>query len=257
VREDAESLKPPDSSDALRVRQEERIVLSDSPAGVLLVNFLTAMHRTDDDAEETYRRALKQLQTNADLVAVEIARAESECDERDYPTRWALVHAAAELRHPAALPFLRNLVSRPIPPEQSRDPHSFSTVGEETILRTTAVEGVGHLAAEENRDALEALFEFLKQPSLSIQRATVQSILATPRGGRLRRRIAGVLPEEHQFLLDLKAVDVRDVPQIEKPERHLSEAGRRERAESPPDFPSRKAEAEERGERRTGKRKER
>jgi hypothetical protein len=256
VTEDADSPQSPDSSDALRVRRGERTVFSDSPAGVLLANFLAAMNRTGDDAEETYRRALKQLQANADLVAVEIARAENDCNKRDYPTRWALVHAAAELRDAAALPFLRNLVSRPIPPEQSRDPHSFSTVGEETILRTTAVEGVGYLAAEERREALEALFEFLKQPSLSIRRAAVQSILSAPGGGRMRRRIAALLPDEHQFLLELKSVDVRDVPQIEKPQRHLTEAGRRERTEAPPDFPGREPEAEERDQRRTRKRKE-
>jgi hypothetical protein len=56
------------------------------------------------------------------------------------------LRAAAELQHPAALPFLFNLVLTPIPPEESPDPHSFSTVAEETILRTTAVEGIGHLA---------------------------------------------------------------------------------------------------------------
>lgn len=253
---DADNPKPPDSSDALRVGQREGSVFSDSPAGVVLANFLAAMNRTGDDAEETYRRALKQLQTNADLVAVEIARAENDCGERDYPTRWALVHAAAELRNPAALPFLRSLLARPIPPEQSRDPHSFSTVGEETILRTTAVEGVGYLAAEGSREALDALFEFLKQPSLSIRRAAVQSILSTPGGGRMRRRIASLLPAEHQFLLDLKPVDVRDVPQIEKPQRHLSEVGRRERTEAPPDFPGREPDAEEGGKRRTRRRRE-
>jgi hypothetical protein len=129
------------------------------------------------------------------------------------------------LRHPAALPFLRNLILTPIPPEESPDPHSFSTVGEETILRTTAVEGIGYLARG-RADATEMLFEALRQPSLSIRRAAVQSLLATVRGRRLRARIARALPEEHQFLLDLKAVSVRDVPQIRNPERHLSEAGR-------------------------------
>jgi hypothetical protein len=138
----------------------------------------------------------------------------------------AHVHAASELRHPAALPFLRNLILTPIPPEESPDPHSFSTVGEETILRTTAVEGIGYLARG-RADPTEMLFEALRQPSLSIRRAAVQSLLATARGRRLRARIARALPEEHQFLVDLKAVSVRDVPQIRNPAHHLSEAGRR------------------------------
>jgi hypothetical protein len=192
----------------------------------LLQNFFVAMNAAGDDAEEEYRRVLADLRRQAELVVVEIARAQGDCNARDYPTRWAHVHAAAELRHPAALPFLRNLILTPIPPEESPDPHSFSSVGEETILRTTAVEGIGYLA-KDRADATEALFEALKQPSLSIRRAAVQSLLATSRGRRLQARIRKALPEEHQFLVDLRAVDVRDVPQIKRPERHLSEAGRR------------------------------
>jgi HEAT repeat protein len=184
------------------------------------------MSATGDDADDQYRRALADLRKHADLVVVEIARSHGECNARDYPTRWAHVYAASELRHPATLPFLRNLVSTPIPPEESPDPHSLSTVGEETILRTTAVEGIGFLARD-RADATDALFEVLRQPSLSLRRAAVQSLLATPRGRKLRARIAKALPEEQQFLLALKAVDVRNVPQIKNPERHLSEAGRR------------------------------
>ena len=134
-------------------------------------------------------------------------------------TRWAA-------RHPAALPFLRNLILTPIPPEESPDPHSFSTVAEETILRTTAVEGVGYLARD-RANAVGTLFEALRQPSLSVRRAAVQSLLGSRRGRKLRAQISNALPEEQRFLLDLKAVNVRDVPQVTNPERHLSEAGRR------------------------------
>jgi HEAT repeat protein len=221
-----ESQAPPSASDALRQPERPRVRALDSPAGILLRNFFAAMSAAGDDAEEQYRRALIDLRKQADVVVVEIARAHSDCNARDYPTRWAHVHAAAELRHPAALPFLRNLILTPIPPEESPDPHSFSTAAEETILRTTAVEGIGHLARD-RADAIEALFEALKQPSLSIRRAAVQSLLASSRGRRLQARIAKALPEDQRFLLALKAVDVRDVPQIKRPERQLSEAGRR------------------------------
>jgi len=221
-----ESNSAPSASDALHRPERGRPRPPDSPARTLLGNFFAAMSGDGDDADDQYRRALTDLRKHVDLVVVEIARSHSYCNARDYPTRWAHVHAASELRHPAALPFLRNLILTPIPPEESPDPHSFSTVGEETILRTTAVEGIGHLA-HNRADAIEALFEALRQPSLSIRRAAVQSLLASPRGRKLRARISKSLPEEQQFLLDLKRIDVRDVPQIKNPERHLSEAGRR------------------------------
>ena len=167
----------PSASDALRQPERRRALPSDSPGGTLLRNFFGAMSASGDDADAQYRRALTDLRKHADLVMVEIARSHSRCNERDYPTRWAHVHAASELRHPAALPFLRNLILTPIPPEESPDPHSFSTVAEETILRTTAVEGVGYLARD-RANAVGTLFEALRQPSLSVRRAAVQSLLA-------------------------------------------------------------------------------
>jgi hypothetical protein len=232
-----ESFGPPSASDSLqgdRTRPEPRPA---SQAAVLLANFFAAMNAAGDDAEDEYRAATAALRKDADIVMVEIARADNDCDRRNYPQRWAHVHAAAELRHPAALPFLRNLVLTPIPPEESTDPHSFSTVAEETILRTTAVEGAGALAAGGNRAALDALLEFLTQPSLSVQRAAVQSILKTPRGTRLRKRMEALLPGDRHFLLDLKPIDVREAPQIRRPERKLSEAGRRARIEPAPNLP--------------------
>ncbi len=231
--------RPPQASDALNVRPRHRKIGSGSPAGVALANAVAAMNRHGDDAEDELKQALENLRRQADAAIVEIARETRDCGERDYPTRWALVHLAAELRHPAALPFLRNLVETPIPPEGSRDPHSFSTVAEETILRTTAVEGIGALAAErKNARATETLWELLEQPSLSIRRAVVQSLYAAAgRSKRVRDRMTKLLPQEHVFLLDLKAVDVRDVPQIARPQRHLSESGRQERTPAPPERP--------------------
>lgn len=227
---------PPSASDALRAADRRRARPPDSPASILLRNFFATMNVVGDDAQERYRRALADLRKRADLVLVEIARAQNDCDRGDYPARWAHVHAAAELRHPAALPFLLNLVLTPIPPEEAPDPHSFSTVAEETILRTTAVEGIGYLAKERG-EAVEALFECLKQPSLSVRRAAIQSLLKTPRGRRLRARIAGMLPEDQRFLLNLKTVEVRDVPQIKRPQRHLSEAGARAGIAPAPSLP--------------------
>jgi hypothetical protein len=229
----------PDASDEFVAQGPQRKIGSEGPAGVALANAIAAMNRSGEEAEATYQRALEDLRRQAATVMVEIARETRDCDELDYPTRWALVHLASELRHPAALPFLRNLVETPMPPEESPDPHSFSTVAEETILRTTAIEGIGRLAAErKNAEATETLWEALKQPSLSLRRAAVQSLYtAAGRSKRVRDRITMLLPEEQRFLIDLKPVDVGDVPQIPRPQRYLSESGRQGRTDPPPSFP--------------------
>jgi hypothetical protein len=136
------------------------------------------------------------------------------------------------MEHEAALPFLRNLVLTPIPPEQSKLPHSFSTVKEETILRTTALEGIGYLAARGNSRALEALFEALDISSISIRRASIQAILSTDPA--LRERIAERIPAEFRFLLDIEPARVADVPQVKNPEKHLREQREPQKKPVPP-----------------------
>lgn len=227
---------PPNASDSLSVTPE-RLPSEMSPAALLLNDLLVAMNSMDADAEADYTRLLDSARKQIPEIMIEIARRERCCAEHDYSNRWGLVFAASELKHPATLPYLSNLVRTPLPSETSRNPHSFSVVGEETILRTTAVEGIGQLAAAGRKEAFDALLSFLAIPSLSIRRATVQAMLATPSGRRLRKRAAESLPKDQRFLLDLSQPKVEEVPQIRNPERNLSDAGRRARKEEPLDLP--------------------
>lgn len=209
----------PGTDDALQLPDKHGPGFSRGPDAVYLNNFIKAMNATGDDADSNYQAALRDLRRNSDEVMVAIAQRSGACRERDFSHRWALVYAAAQLQSPVSLPFLRSLVLSPIPPEQSPAPHSFSTVAQETILRTTAVEAVGFLARKRRGKALDALFEFLAISSISIRRAAVQSSLAVDK--RLRNKIAEWLPKDARYLLDIVPRKVRDVPQIKNPKRHL------------------------------------
>ena len=211
-----------------------RSVFPDGPAGVLLRTFVEAANSEGEDAQAVYEEALQALRQAPERIAVGIARALGSCPDEDNGLKWTLVHAAAELRDAAALPLLGELVTTPIPPEVSSDPHSYSSVEDETVLRTTAVDGVAELAARGDEQAEEMLFEFLDVPSISIRRAAVQGLLRSPRGEELRDRIAEYLPRDQRFLLELKATRVEDVEQISDPRRYLSELGRAGEIEQPP-----------------------
>lgn len=227
-----------DEADALRLperRDPQRL----GPVGQLLVNFLEVMNAAGDGAEEAYAAALGALRERSFEAVLEIARLENACETWDYPTRWGLVHAAASLEQPAALPFFRSLVLTPIPPERGVDPHSFSTVAEETILRTTAVDGVAVLARAGSREAVETLLDFLSVPSFSVKRAAVQGLLAADEGESLRDRIEKRLCPEDRMLLDIRPLDVRKVTQIDDPESHLDETGRLDAVAATPDLPDR------------------
>ena len=224
-------------SDELHLRERAQAG-QPSPVARLVQDLLADMNAFGDDADERYQATLKQLRKHPEEAVIELARSESDCHAGDYPTRWALTYAATTLEHRAALPLLKSTVSRPIPPEQNDDPHA-STVAEETIIRTTAVDGVGALARKGDEDALDALVEFVDLPSFSIRRAAIQAILASPKGDDLRGRLKKCLPKDERFLLDLKRIDVADAPQVEDPREHLSEAGREARKAASPDLQER------------------
>ncbi len=170
----------------------------------------------------------------ADEVIVELARAEARCKRSDNTLRWLLVYGAAQMKHTSALPFLHSFVLTPIPSEESTTSHSFSTVGEETVLRTTAIDGISYLALQGYERAVEALFEALEISSISIRRATIQALLSID--ANLRDRIADQIPLEFHYLLDVRPMQVTEVPQIENPERHLRSWEEPRDKTHPPDF---------------------
>ncbi len=208
-------------SDTTGPNQEPADPFGSSDEGKALRHLLSVMYSSGDNAAEEYRRALEALRANPQAAVALIGHVESSVRESDYPTRWALIFAASELRHPDAIPYLRTVALSRIPAERSSDPHSFSTVTEDTILRTTAVEGIGHLAAD-HPQAVDALFDCLDRPSISIRRAAIQSLITTPNGQQYRDRIAHSLPDDQRFLLDLRRISVHEAPQVRNPEQFLT-----------------------------------
>jgi hypothetical protein len=181
--------------------------------------YLNTVYSTDDNAEERQKSALEELRREAGEAVIALAKADARCAPHDYPRRWALVYAATRLNHDAALPYLRELVLAPIPPREPREGHALSTAREETILRTTAIEGVGQLAERGNKQALEALLEFLDIPSISIRRASIQAILSAE--PTYRDKIAERIPPAFRYLLDVRPAQVTEVPQVQNPRKHL------------------------------------
>lgn len=182
--------------------------IRDTEAGNLLRDFVRAAF-SQGTTEEAFAAASRRLQENAAAVSEEIAHAYSNAPVQAFRLRWALVYSAARLRHPPLLPFLRQVALSTIPPEDSRDMHHFSTVSQETTIRMRAVAGFETLAASSN-EAREALFECLRLSTFSLRVAAVQALIHLPDGGTYRSRVAANLPEQEQFILDIKRVDARD-----------------------------------------------
>jgi HEAT repeat protein len=232
----ADNVLSPPTGDVLSPAKSSEYQVS-SRTSAAISNYLRAAVQVGEDAEENYQRALADLRRHPETATVEIAAAYGRVHARDYPLRWALVFAAGELKHRSTLAFLNYIIETPIPPEPKEPSHGFSTVGEETILRTTAIEAIGHLASEGNEKAVDALLRALKQPSISMRRAAVQALRGTKQFKKLHDRIRAELPPDQHFLLTLSTPKVDHVPQVSDPRRFLSEQARSAETEPAPGLP--------------------
>jgi hypothetical protein len=174
---------------------------------------INRMGAVGDNAEENYQISLKALQPDSKTVVQAIGEELKVVPTSRYLDRWSLIQLLAELRDPASLPLLDNILSKQMPAEIFKDPHSRSSLRQETINLTTAVEAITRIASEGNTNALESLLKHAAHESLSVRRACVQGYSA--HGGKdARKSLLEALPQRDHYLLDIRKTDIEKVPQI-------------------------------------------
>jgi hypothetical protein len=185
----------------------------DEALNALIVEAVNRMGSVGKDAEADYRRALEELGKRAD-EALEVIVAEYEAlPEESYLDRWSLVQLLSELRLPAAAQPLNRIITSRIPAEKARGSHDASTVAEEVMIRTTAVEGVVRLSADGVEEARKILLRHARNRTFSIRRASVQGLLETGEDADKRELRALLKERGDEGLLRIKRMDVREVPQ--------------------------------------------
>ncbi|MCI0434124.1 MAG: hypothetical protein L0271_10890 [Gemmatimonadetes bacterium] len=185
----------------------------DPSVAARILEAVNRMGGVGDDAEEKYQSLIHALRSDSADIVRAIGSELSAVPETRHLDRWSLIQLLAELRDPAALGVLDNLLSRDLPPELSRDPHSRSTLRQETINLTTAVEAIARIAADDNAQARELLLKHASHQSLSVRRACIQAYLAYG-GGNARGKLLELLPKNDHWLLDVRRIDVRESPPL-------------------------------------------
>ena len=176
----------------------------------------TLMSASGDDAEQTYQRSLDLLRERVDAVVAVVGTQYHALEEDQYVERWSMIQLLTDLRHPAALRVLEDVLSRPIPPEHSPDPaHGVSTVGEEIVIRTTAVEALARLATNGDRTAQNVLLRQVRHEAFSVRRAAVQAINESGVSELLERVRQELQGTDDQRLLEYRRLDVASVPQAD------------------------------------------
>ena len=170
-----------------------------------------------ETADAEYQRALRRVKEQpGDTVAAKVGQALDALPEESYLDRWGLVQLMADVSLPATVDLFANVLSAPIPPESSavRD-HRYSTVGQEVVLRTTAVQGLRRLAASGQESATRLLLTHLRHEQRSIRVACVMALRDL--GGDAEAAMREALADEDRYLLEIRRLRVADVPQPAPP----------------------------------------
>lgn len=184
---------------------------TDKKLNTLIVNAINAMGAFGDDAEKQYQRYLKQLKENDSGILI---TEYSNLHESQYLDRWSIVQLVSDICNEKNLDFFNKVIIEKIPKEKSKETHSFSTVGEEVMIRTTAIDGISKLAGNGNKEAVNSLLNHTNNQNFSIKRAAIQAFIEV--GGKDSIEILKKhLPKESHFILEIKRTDARNVPQAD------------------------------------------
>jgi HEAT repeat protein len=199
----------------------------------LIKEAINRMGSVGDNAEAEYQASLNKLRPLAKKIVPLIAEAYQNLPEKQYIDRWSLVQLLLELREPSSLSVLDEIVSSPIPPERSKSPVGISTRGEETMIRTTAIEAIAQIAAGGDRDATEMLLKHVKDESFSVKQAAIQAYRSLGREDT-QKVLLKSLPEKDHPLLSIQRKDVWEVLQPQAKEA-LKQRDTREMQTCPPE----------------------
>lgn len=210
---DTPFLGGPDTIETTRIESPFSFAGSDKELNAAILEAVNRMGGAGDSAEDDYQRALAGLKERGDEAVDVIVGEYDALPEDGYLDRWSLVYLLADLRSPAAVKALNRIITSKIPPEQQKDSHDSSTVTEEVIIRTTAVEGVVRLSADGVEEARKVLLRHARHRQLSIRRAAVQGLMETGTDAD-RKELRALLKERgDEQLLEIKRIDVREAPQ--------------------------------------------
>lgn len=178
-----------------------------------LLDLANAMTASGQNADRRYQELLHRHREDDEFVVL-VLRTLDALDESRYVERWALIQLATDLENPAAAGYLADFVLRPIPEEQSEDTaHGLSTVTEEVVLRTTAIEGLARLFRHDV-DTTDALLQTISSSEyVAMRRAAWFALIDTGRSEAVDRARELLDERGDAWIAELRRIPVQDAEQ--------------------------------------------
>jgi HEAT repeat protein len=183
------------------------------PVADALQQSIERMSATGPTAEAAYHDALGTLRSQPSAEVKDLAwRTLRELPEEAYLERWSLVQVLTDIKREELAEVFQDVIATPIPPERSSQAdYKSSTRGREVIIRTTAIDGLARLAAEGSAEAVDSLVDNVTHENHTVRAASIVALQEL--GGDAAERALERVADEDRDLLELRSVNIYDVPQ--------------------------------------------
>ncbi len=179
--------------------------------------FVDAFHHCASEVDPPYVKAVATLRERPESSAAKLEKDYRALGREYVDARESVLYAASALAHPAILPLLMEVAQQS---GSGSIHHEGGRAAQESILRTVAVDGIDAIARSGDERATNALVALTSSADRAVQASAVVALKYLPTKTAFER-LADKLPQDRRYLLNLVRADVREVPQISDPRRHL------------------------------------
>lgn len=196
------------STTEIELTPRDGLPFPDTDAGRAVESHLEALFAMGPDAEANYQASLAALRARGNEAIATIVDTYNEADKSLYGERAVVVETLTELRLPEARDSLLAIANETLPERVPAPDDTISAIEQETIIRMTAIRGLGHLAVQDDT-AARALAELAKHPELSLNEQAKQSlaiVIAEEKDRERLQRLIEIFPGEYKDWLPLLGV---------------------------------------------------
>lgn len=190
------------------LKVNDQIRIPGTAEGQAVVKHINVVYSVGADAEANYLASLDVLRSKMNESISILVNAYNEVDKHFYGDRWVLVQTLADLRGLEALDELTTIANEQLPQRSvNLNQHEVSAYKEESILRITAIKGIGNLAVRDD-SAAKTLTTFFDHSDPTIRLEARNALAQAIREAEEQRKptLLRLLPKDYVFVPDLTGI---------------------------------------------------
>lgn len=188
-------------------------IFKNLPHSKKIVSYMNQIEMIGEDSEVKIQAYLNEMKEKPVEFTKSLIDGYKKMPRQMYTERWYAIHTIGELSDASSYEYLLQVTMEKMPQEGSEDTHHFSTVKEETLIKTAAISGIGNLSAQGNKSAETYLLQVASTSTdLNILRSSIGAYLkGEEQSVEKVDRLKKVVDKQYHDLITYKTTDVSTI----------------------------------------------